>query len=178
MITTTDFQLTIRIIILEIWKKNWEHWISSNVALNFKNGRIDAFELCCWRTLLRVPWTIRRPNQSILKEINPEYSLERLMLKLKLQYFRHLIWRANSLEKTCCWERLKAGEGNDRGRDGWWHHQLNGHDFEKDMRDGEGQGSLACCSRWGHKQSDTTEGLNNNNKWEKDWKQELNSVFT
>ena len=73
--------------------------------------RIDAFELWCWRRLLRVPWTARRPNQSILKEIRPEYSLEGLMLKLKLQYFGHLMQRTDSLEKT-----LKAGgEGDDRG---------------------------------------------------------------
>ena len=64
------------------------------------HGRIDAFELCCWRRLLRVPWTARRSNQSILKEISPEYSLEGLMLKLKLQYFGHLMQRANSVEKT------------------------------------------------------------------------------
>ena len=63
-------------------------------------GRIDAFELWCWRRLLRVPWTARTSNQSILKEINPEYSLEERMLKLKLQYFDHLMWKANSLEKT------------------------------------------------------------------------------
>ena len=65
-----------------------------------KYQRIDAFELWCWRRLLRVPWTARRSNQSILKEINPEYSLEEPMLKLKLQYFGHLMGRANSLEKT------------------------------------------------------------------------------
>ena len=65
-----------------------------------KHQRIDVFELCCWRRLLRVPWTARRSNQFILKEINPEYSLEGLMLKLKLQYFGHLMRRANSLEKT------------------------------------------------------------------------------
>ena len=65
-----------------------------------KHRRIDAFELWCWRRLLRVPWTARRSNQSILKEINPEYSLEGLMLKLKLQYFGHLIQKADSLEKT------------------------------------------------------------------------------
>ena len=62
--------------------------------------RIDAFELWCWRRLLKVPWTARRSNQSILKEISPRYSLERLMLKLKLQYFGHLLWRVDSLEKT------------------------------------------------------------------------------
>ena len=76
----------------------------------------DAFELWFWKRLLRVPWTARRLNQSILKEINPEYSLEGLMLKLKLQYFGHLMRRADSFEKTLCWERLKAGgEGDDRG---------------------------------------------------------------
>ena len=80
--------------------------------------KIDAFELWCWRRLLRVPWTARRSNQSILKEISPGCSLEGLMLKLKLQYFGHLMWRADSLEKTWCWERLRAGgEGDDRGWD-------------------------------------------------------------
>ena len=81
---------------------------------------IDAFELWCWRRLLRVPWTARRSNQSILKEISPWCSLKGLMLKLKLQYFSHLMWRADSFEKTWCWERLKAGgEREDRGWDGW-----------------------------------------------------------
>ena len=80
--------------------KKAEHW------------RINAFELWCWRRLLRVPWTARRSNQSILKEINLEYSLEGLMLKLKLQYFDHLIWRANSLEKT-------AMLGNTEGKRRW-----------------------------------------------------------
>ena len=74
--------------------------------------RIDAFELWCYRRLLRVPWTARRSNQSILKEINPEYSLEGLMLKLKLQYFGHLLWRSNSLEKTLM---LGKTEGRRRG---------------------------------------------------------------
>ena len=81
--------------------------------------RIDAFELWCWRRLLRVPWTARRSIQSILKEISPEYSLEGLMLKLKLQCFADLMQRTDLLEKTC-WERLKVGgEGDDRGWDGW-----------------------------------------------------------
>ena len=74
--------------------------------------RIDAFELWCWRRLLRVPWTVRRSNQSILKEISPEYSLEGLMLKLKLQYFGHLMWRTNLLEKTLMLENI---EGRRRG---------------------------------------------------------------
>ena len=82
--------------------------------------RTDAFELWCWRRLLRVRWTARKSNQSILKGISPEYSLEGLMLKLKLLYFGHLVRRTDSLEKTLVWERLKAGgEGYDRGRNGW-----------------------------------------------------------
>ena len=81
--------------------------------------RIDAFELWCWRRLLRVPWTARRSNQSILKEVSPECSLEGLMLKLKLQYFGHLMQRADSFQRPWCWERLRAGEGDDRGWDGW-----------------------------------------------------------
>ena len=93
----------------ESWTiKKDEHW------------RIDAFKLWCWRRLLRVPWTARRLNLSILKEINPEYSLEGLMLKLKLQYFGHLIWRADSLEKILMPGKTEAGEeGNNRGWDGW-----------------------------------------------------------
>ena len=75
--------------------------------------RIDAFELWRWRRLLRVPWTARRSNQSILKEISPEYPLEGLMLKLKLQYFGHVMWRTDSLEKSWCWERLES-------RRRWW----------------------------------------------------------
>ena len=82
--------------------------------------RINAVELWCWRRLLRVPWTTRRSNQSVLKEISPEYSMEGLKLKLKLQYYGHLMQRTDSLEKIWCWERLNTGgEGNDRGWDGW-----------------------------------------------------------
>ena len=77
-----------------------------------KHQKIDAFELWCWRRLLRVPWTVRRSNQSILKEINPEYSLEGLILKLKVQYFGHLMQEANSLEKTLMLEKI---EGRRRG---------------------------------------------------------------
>ena len=85
-----------------------------------EHRRIDAFELPWWRRLLRVPWTARRCNQSILKETSPECSLERLMLKLKLQYFGRLMQRTDSLERPWFWERLKAGEeGDDRGWDGW-----------------------------------------------------------
>ena len=82
--------------------------------------RINAFELWCWRRLLRVRWTARRSNQSILKETSPEYSLEGLMLKMKLQYFGHLMRRADLLKKPLCWERLRAvGEAGSRGWDVW-----------------------------------------------------------
>ena len=81
-----------------------------------ESRRIDAFELWCWRRLLRVPWTARRSNQSILKEIGTEYSLEGPMLKLKLQYFGHLMRRADSFEKTLMLGRIRGGgEGDDRG---------------------------------------------------------------
>ena len=122
--------------------------------------RIDAFELWCWRRLLRVPWTARRSTQSILKEINLEYSLEGLMLKL--QYFGHLMQRADSSEKD-----PDAGKGEGRRRGGWqtmrW---LDGITDSMDMslnklwENGEGQGNLAYCSAWGWKELDTTEQLN------------------
>ena len=81
--------------------------------------RIDAFELWCWRRLLRVPWTARRSNQSILKEIYPEYSLEGLMLKLKLQYFSHLMQRTNSMEKTLMLGKIEGGRRRGQQRVGW-----------------------------------------------------------
>ena len=118
--------------------------------------RIDAFELWCWRRLLRGPWTARTSNQSILKEINPEYSLEGLMLKLKLQPFGHLIRRADSCKRPWYWEKLKAkveGGDNEMVRQ---HHWFNGHEYEQTQGDSKGQGNLACCSSWGHKELDTT----------------------
>ena len=84
-----------------------------------KCRRIDAFELWCWRRLLRVPWTARRSNQSILKEISAEYSLEGRMLKLKLQYFGHLMGRANSLEKTLMLGKIEGGRRKGRQRMSW-----------------------------------------------------------
>ena len=126
---------------------------------------IDAFELWCWRRLLRVPWTTRKSNQSNLKEISPEYSLEGLMLKLKLLIF----WPPDA-------KRWLTGKDPDAGKD-WrqeekgttedgmvgWYHRLNGHEFEQTPGGSEGQGSLACCSPWGCKESDMTEHLNSNN---------------
>ena len=129
--------------------KKAEHW------------RMDAFELWCWRRLLRVPWTARRSSQSILKEITPECSLEGLMLKLRLQSFGHLMRRTDSLQKTLMLQKIKG-----RMRRGWqddmvgWHQRLNGHEFEHTPGVGDGQGSLVCCSSWGCKESDTTERLN------------------
>ena len=118
----------------------------------------------CWRRLLRIPWTARRSNQSILKEISSEYSLEGLMLKLKFQYSGHLMGRTDSLKRT-----LMLGKIEGRKRRGWqrmmvgWHHWLSGYEFGQAPGDGEGQGSLACYSPWGHKELDTTEWLNNDN---------------
>ena len=120
----------------------------------------DAFELWCWIRLLRAPWSARRSNQSILKEINPEYSLEELMMKLKLQYFDHLLWRVDSVEKI-----LNLGKTESRRRRDevvGWHHWLNGHAFEKVPGNGERQGSLVCCSPWGHNESDMTEWTRSN----------------
>ena len=123
-----------------------------------EHQRIDAFEQWCWRRPLRVPWTARRFNQSILKEISPEYSLERLMLNLKLQYFGHLMQRTNSLEKTLVLGKIEGGgEGDHRGWDGWmasptqwtWVWASSGNWWRT--------GSLACCSPWSCKELDTTE---------------------
>ena len=125
--------------------------------------KVDTFELWCWRKLLRVPWTARKPNQSILREINLEYSLEGLMLKLKLQYWSS---DANS------WLIGKVPDaGKDQGQDkrasedemSRRHHRCNGHKLEQTSGDGERQGGLICCSPWGLKELDSTGWLNNNN---------------
>ena len=122
---------------------------------------MDAFELWCWRRLLRVPWTARRSNQSILKVFSSEYSLEGLLLKLKLQYFGHLMQRTDSFEKTLM---LRKIEGEEKGMTEdevvRWHQQLNGHEFEQTLGVSDGQGGPVCCSPWVHKESDTTEQLN------------------
>ena len=133
----------------ESWTiKKTEHW------------RIDAFELWCGRRLLRVPWTASKFNQSILNEISPEYSLEGLMLKLKLQYFGHLMrrlfWKDFNAREDWRWEEKGTTEDETVG----WHYSLNEHELEKAPGVGDGQGSLMCCSPWGCKKSDTTEQLN------------------
>ena len=122
--------------------------------------RIDAFELWCWRRLLNVPWTARRSNLSILKEISPGCSLEGFMLKLKLQYFGHLIRRADSLERLWCWRDWGQEEkGKTEDEMAGCHHWLNGHEFGWTLGVGDGQGGLAFCSSWNHKESDRTERL-------------------
>ena len=123
--------------------------------------RIDAFELWCWRRLLRVPWTARRSNQSILKEINPGIFLEGMMLKLKLQYFGHLMRRVDSgknFDAGRDWGQKKKGSAEDEMAG--WHHWLDEHEAEWTPGVGDGQGGLTCCDSWGRKESDTTERLN------------------
>ena len=112
--------------------------------------RIDAFQLWCWRRLLRVPWTARRSNQSVLNEISPEYLLEGLMLKLKLQYFGHLMQRTDSLigkdpDVGKDWRQEERGMTEDEM--GGWHHWLDGHDFEQAPGVGDGQGILVRETR-------------------------------
>ena len=108
-----------------------------------KCQRIDAFKLRCWRRLLRVLWSQRRSNKSILKEVNPEYSLEGWCRSLKLQYFGHLIQRANSLEKT-----LMLGKIEGKRKEGVAEDEMVGHEFKWTPGDSEGQRSV-CCSPWG-----------------------------
>ena len=94
-------------------------WCESWTIKKADSWRIDAFELCCWRRLLRVPWTARRSNQSIVKEISSQYSLEGLMLKLKLQSFAHLMWRTDSLEKTLMLGRIESKRRRGQQRMRW-----------------------------------------------------------
>ena len=125
--------------------------------------RIDAFELWCCRRLLRVPWTERRSNQSILKEISPEYSLEG---RTNAEAETSILWPPDA-------KNWLLGKDPDAGKDWgqeekgmtedemvWWHHRFDGHEFKQVPGVGDGQGNLACCSPWGCKESDTTEQLN------------------
>ena len=105
----------VKTMVFPVVMHGYESW-----ALKKAEGeRTETFKLWCWRRLLRVPWTARRSNQSILKEINPEYSLEGLMLKLKLQYYGHLMHRAYLFEKTLMLGKIEGGEVDNRGQNGW-----------------------------------------------------------
>ena len=133
----------VKAMVLPVVMYRCENWTIKKAECQ----KTDAFELWFWRRILRVPWTARRSNQSILKEINHEYSLEGLMLKLKLQYFGHLMQRADSLEKTLILAKTEAGgEGSDRGWDGWVASPI-----QWTPGDSEGQGSLMCCSPRGRR---------------------------
>ena len=129
--------------------------------------RIDAFELWCWRILLRVPWTARRSKQSILKEISPRCSLEGLMLKLKLQYFGHLMRRVDSLEKTLMLGGIRGYRRRGRQRMRWLDGITNSmvNEFEWSRGVGDGQGGLLGCDSWGRKESDVTVRLTELNWW-------------
>ena len=135
-----------------VYKESWalKNWCFWNVVLE---------------KILESRWTARRSNQSILKEISPEYSLEGLMLKLKLQYFGHLIQRTDSLQNNLMLRKIEGRRrrGRQNGMVGW-HHRLDGHEFEWTPRVGDGQGGLSCCNSWDRKESDTTEGLTHTNK--------------
>ena len=134
-----------------------------------EHRRIDASEVWCWRRLFRVPWTARWSSQSILKEISPGYSLEGLMLKLKLQYFGHMMQRADSLEKTLMLGKIEGRRRKGRQRMSWLDGITNSMDVSLsklwEMVNGEEQGSLACWDPWGRKKSDMTEWLNNKETW-------------
>ena len=117
--------------------KKAEHW------------RIEDFQLRCWRRLLRVPWTARRSNQSILKESTLNIHWKDWCWSWSSNTWATWCQELTHWKRPWCWKRLKAGgEGDDRGWDGGWHHQLNGHEFEWAPGVGDGQGGLACCSAW------------------------------
>ena len=134
----------------ESWSiKKAQHW------------RIDAVELWCWRKLLRVPWTERRFNQSILEEIRPGCLLQGLMLKLKLNMLATWCEDLTHLKRLWCWERLRAGgEGDNRGWDAWMASSTQWTWVWVNSQIFDGQGGPVCCSSWGHKESYTTEWLN------------------
>ena len=147
----------------ESWTiKKAEHW------------RIDAFELCCWSRLLRVPWTSRRSNQSILKEISPQCSLEGLMLKLNSNTLATWCEDLTNLKRLWCWEKLRAGgEGDNRGWDGWMISLTQWTWVWGTPRFDDGQGGLVWCNSWGCKESDLIERLN---RMEQKWPRKINKM--
>ena len=147
----------VKAMVFPVVMYGWESWAIKKT----ERQRIDACELWCWRRLLRIPWTARRSNQSTLKVISPGISLEGMMLKLKLQYFGHLMQRVDSLKRLWCWEGLGQDEkGTTEDEMAEWHHWLYGRESGWTPGVGDGQGGLVCCDSWGLKESDTTERLN------------------
>ena len=148
----------VKAIVFPVVMYGYESWAMKKA----EHQTIDAFELWWWWRLLRVPWTIRRSNQSILKEISPEYLLGGRMLKLKLQYPGHLNVKSWVIRKNPDagkdWRQEEKGMTEDEMVG--WHHWLNGHEFEQALGVGDGQGRLACYSPWGHKVSEMTEQQN------------------
>ena len=153
----TKFHL-VKAMVFPVVMYGCESWMVKKA----EHRRIDVFELWCWRRLLRVPWPARRSNQSILKEmkeISP--SLEGLKLKLKLQYFGHLMWRADSFEKTLTLGKIAGRRKRDDGGWGGWMVSLTQCTWVwVNSGVGDGQGGLACCGSWGCKESGTIEWLN------------------
>jgi len=149
VILPTKFHLVKAMVFLVVMY-GYESWTIKKA----EHQRIDAFELWCWRRLLRLLWTAKRSNQSILKEISPEYSLEGLMLKLKLQYLGHLMCRTDLLEKTLMLGEIEGRRRRGQERMRWLDgisNSMDGYEFEEAWGVGDGQGSLVCCSPWGRR---------------------------
>ena len=145
----------VKVVVYPVVMNGCESWTTKKAD----HWRIDGFELWCWRSFFRVPWTARRSNQSILKEINPEYSLEGRILKNWLWppgVKNWLIGKDPVAGKDWRWEEKGTTEAEMIG----WPHRLNGHEFKHSPGVGDGQGSLAWCSPWGCKELDTSEQLN------------------
>ena len=147
----------VKAMVFPIVTYGYESWTIKKA----EHGRIDAFELWCWRRLLRVPWTARRSTQSILKKISPEYSLKGLMLKLKLQYFGHLMRRADSLEKTLMLGKIESRRKRDnREWDGWMASPTRWTWVWASFGSWWWTGKPGMLQSMGCKESDTTEWLN------------------
>ena len=153
----SDLAAAVKAMVFPVVMYGCESWTVKKA----EHRRIDAFELWCWRRHLRVPWTARRSNQSILKEISPGCSLEGMMLKLKLQFFGYLMQRVDSLKDSDAGRDWgQEDKGTTKNEMVGWHHRPDAHEFEWIPGVGDKQRGLACCDSWGCKEWDTTEQLN------------------